>query len=153
MKRYYVRIFLVALTTLALMVPLMGYSAPPKKNTRSKFYDFNEQIINGEIRKPTTIYTDARKRVRFSRLLKLKKSFLPKLFWYGKIFDFLSKRLMNEKHSQRPNKEALVKAKGLLVDFQTNDKTMDPETQEALTLCLTSIEGLLDENESLWDMP
>ena len=59
---------------------------------------------------------------------------------------------MNEKHSQRPNKEALVKAKGLLVDFQTNDKTMDPETQEALALCLTSIEDLLDENESLWDM-
>ena len=88
MKRYYIKICLVALTTLTLMVPLMGYSAPPKNNPKSKFYDFNEQIINGEIRKPTTIYTDARKRVRFSRLLKLKKSFLPKLFGTAKYSVF-----------------------------------------------------------------
>tara|TARA_Y100000034_G_scaffold64483_1_gene78013 strand:+ start:2467 stop:2640 length:174 start_codon:yes stop_codon:yes gene_type:complete len=47
---------------------------------RSKFYDFSEQLIDGEIKKPTTLYTDVRKQVRFDRLLKLKKSFLPKLF-------------------------------------------------------------------------
>ena len=50
------------------------------KNPRSKFYDFNEQLIDGEIKKPTTLYTDSRERVKFDRLLKLKKSFLPKLF-------------------------------------------------------------------------
>ena len=49
---------------------------PPK----SKFYDFSEQIIDGEIKKPTTLYTDSRQQVKFDRLLKLKKSFLPKLF-------------------------------------------------------------------------
>tara|TARA_Y100000310_G_C20236487_1_gene602635 strand:- start:223 stop:444 length:222 start_codon:yes stop_codon:yes gene_type:complete len=47
---------------------------------RSKFYDFNEQLIDGEVKKPTTLYTDARQQVKFNRLLKLKKSFLPKLF-------------------------------------------------------------------------
>jgi len=47
---------------------------------KSKFYDFNEQIIDGEIKKPTTLYTNARKKARFDRLLKLKKNFLPKLF-------------------------------------------------------------------------
>ena len=47
---------------------------------KSKFYDFNDQIIDGEIKKPTTLYTDARDRVKFDRLMKLKKSFLPKLF-------------------------------------------------------------------------
>ena len=47
---------------------------------RSKFYDFNEQIIDGEIKKPTTLYMDSRQQVKFDRLLKLKKSFLPKLF-------------------------------------------------------------------------
>lgn len=52
-------------------------AAPPQK---SKFYDFGEQLIDGEIKKPTALYTDARKRARFGRLLKLKKSFLPKLF-------------------------------------------------------------------------
>ena len=50
------------------------------KSPRSKFYDFNEQLIDGEVKKPTTLYTDARDRVKFERLLKLKKSFLPQLF-------------------------------------------------------------------------
>ena len=50
------------------------------KQPKSKFYDFNEQIIDGEIKKPTTLYTDAREKVKFDRLLRLKKSFLPKLF-------------------------------------------------------------------------
>ena len=50
------------------------------KEPKSKFYDFDEQIIDGEIKKPTTLYTNARQQVRFDRLLKLKKSFIPKLF-------------------------------------------------------------------------
>tara|TARA_R110000824_G_scaffold232791_3_gene420969 strand:+ start:10528 stop:10713 length:186 start_codon:yes stop_codon:yes gene_type:complete len=47
---------------------------------RSKFYDFNDQLIDGQINKPTTLYTDARQQVKFERLLKLKKSFLNDLF-------------------------------------------------------------------------
>jgi hypothetical protein len=50
------------------------------KQPKAKFYDFNEQIIDGELKKPTTLYTDSRQRVKFDRLLKLKKSFMPKLF-------------------------------------------------------------------------
>tara|TARA_R100000008_G_C3575521_1_gene165024 strand:+ start:967 stop:1215 length:249 start_codon:yes stop_codon:yes gene_type:complete len=50
------------------------------KQPKSKFYDFSEQLIDGEIKKPTTLYTDSRQAVKFGRLLKLKKSFLPKLF-------------------------------------------------------------------------
>jgi hypothetical protein len=57
----------------------------PPANERSKFYDFSDQLINGEIRKPTTLYTDARERARFDRLLRLKKSFLPKLFETPKL--------------------------------------------------------------------
>ena len=50
------------------------------KQPKSKFYDFSEQLIDGERKKPTTLYMDSRQQVRFGRLLKLKKSFLPKLF-------------------------------------------------------------------------
>jgi len=50
------------------------------KQPKSKFYDFNEQIIDGEIKKPTTLYLNSREQVKFDRLMKLKKSFLPKLF-------------------------------------------------------------------------
>jgi hypothetical protein len=59
---------------------LASASTAKGSNMRSKFYDFSEQLIDGEIKKPTTLYTDVRKQVRFDRLLKLKKSFLPKLF-------------------------------------------------------------------------
>jgi len=62
-------VFLMTLDSVAV------HAAQPK----SKFYDFSEQLIDGEIKKPTTLYTDARERVRFDRLLKLKKSFIPDL--------------------------------------------------------------------------
>jgi len=58
----------------------LNATAIHSKQPRSKFYDFNEQLIDGEVKKPTTLYTDARQQVKFDRLLKLKKSFLPKLF-------------------------------------------------------------------------
>jgi hypothetical protein len=59
----------------------MATSSPAKgSNMRSKFYDFSEQLIDGEIKKPTALYTNARQKVKFDRLLRLKKSFLPKLF-------------------------------------------------------------------------
>ena len=50
---------------------------PPKPN--SKFYDFSEQVIDGQIKKPTALYTDSRQQVKFDRLLKLKKSFIPNI--------------------------------------------------------------------------
>ena len=61
---------------LIIILTIMG--AKPK--TKSKFYDFDEQLIDGKINKPTTLYTDARQQVKFERLLKLKKSFLNDLF-------------------------------------------------------------------------
>jgi len=47
---------------------------------KSKFYDFSDQLIDGERKKPTALYTDARQQVKFNRLLSLKKSFIKKLF-------------------------------------------------------------------------
>ena len=55
-------------------------SVSAKPPVRSKFYDFNDQIIDGEIKKPTALYTNSRAKVKFDRLLRLKKSFLPDLF-------------------------------------------------------------------------
>ena len=49
------------------------------KAPKAKFYDFSEQLIDGDIKKPTALYTDARQQVKFERLLKLKKSFIPAL--------------------------------------------------------------------------
>ena len=60
----------------------LSASAEPPNNSsaKSKFYDFSEQVIDGEIRRPTGTFTNSRDRARFNRLLRLKRSFLPNLF-------------------------------------------------------------------------
>jgi len=65
---------------IAFMSILLAATNSFAKQPKAKFYDFSEQLIDGEIKKPTALYTDARKQVKFERLLRLKKSFLPKLF-------------------------------------------------------------------------
>tara|TARA_R100001440_G_scaffold69619_1_gene91590 strand:- start:26 stop:286 length:261 start_codon:yes stop_codon:yes gene_type:complete len=71
------KIFIIVLLTLSFS----SIAAPPKK---SKFYDFGDQMIDGEIKKPTGQYINSRDRARFDRLLSLKKSFLPKMFLTSK---------------------------------------------------------------------
>ena len=48
----------------------------PKK---TKFYNFDDLLINGEYKKPQVLYTDTKQKVKFEKLLKLKKDFLPNL--------------------------------------------------------------------------
>tara|TARA_R110002110_G_scaffold204473_1_gene415818 strand:+ start:7297 stop:7554 length:258 start_codon:yes stop_codon:yes gene_type:complete len=69
-------VFCSFLTIFLLGTADIAGKSPPK----SKFYDFNDQIIDGEVKRPTTLYTNARAKVKFDRLLRLKKSFLPRLF-------------------------------------------------------------------------
>lgn len=57
---------------LAISMPVFG-------KTKAKFYDFSDQLIDGEIKKPSTIYMESRVRAKFAKLLKLKKSFIPEL--------------------------------------------------------------------------
>ena len=44
-----------------------------------QFVDMEAIIIDGDYKKPQVLYTDVRERVKFERLIKLKKSFLPQL--------------------------------------------------------------------------
>ena len=53
----------------------MSANATPK----TKFYDFDDLLINGEYKKPQIMYTDTQSKVKFERLLKLKKDFIQKL--------------------------------------------------------------------------
>jgi len=71
------KIFIITLLTLSFTAT----AAPPSK---SKFYDFGDQMIDGEIKKPTGQYINSRERARFDRLLNLKKSFLPKMYLSAK---------------------------------------------------------------------
>ena len=73
--------FISFMLTLLVFMSVLLYvdclaAAPPSK---SKFYDFSDQVIDGEIKKPTALYTNSRRKVEFDRLLKLKRSFIPDL--------------------------------------------------------------------------
>ena len=72
------KIFLITLF-FTIFMSTTALAAPPK-NVKSKFYDFGEQLINGEVRKPTVIYMNHRDKVKFKRLLSLKKSFMSQLY-------------------------------------------------------------------------
>ena len=72
--RITISIILALVFFVAAQSDVLGQSKP-----KSKFYDFGAQIIDGEIKKPTALYTDSKKKVKFDRLLNLKKSFIPDL--------------------------------------------------------------------------
>jgi len=67
--------FAALLTFILFALPAFGQET----NTKTKFYNFDDLLINGEYKKPQILYTDSRQKVKFERLLKLKKNFLPKL--------------------------------------------------------------------------
>ena len=70
--------FALGLLIYSLLYASTAYAKKP--SPRSKFYNFDEQMIDGHVRKPTYIYVNARDKVKFERLLSLKKSFMRKLF-------------------------------------------------------------------------
>ena len=74
-----VKIVFSLLTILIGVAILYNYSSAQNKSLKTKFYDFDDLLIEGEYKKPQVLYTDARQKVRFERLLKLKKDLLPKL--------------------------------------------------------------------------
>tara|TARA_R100000664_G_scaffold19169_1_gene28317 strand:+ start:5169 stop:5444 length:276 start_codon:yes stop_codon:yes gene_type:complete len=72
--------FTILITILLIALFVLAVPDSRARSPKAKFYDFNEQLIDGEIKKPSTLYTDSHTITKFDRLLRLKKSFLPKLF-------------------------------------------------------------------------
>ena len=73
------------LASVMLIVAVVSFSSTAwSAQPKAKFYDFSDQLIDGEIKKPTTLYTDSRTQVKFDRLLKLKKSFMKSLLLTAK---------------------------------------------------------------------
>jgi hypothetical protein len=46
---------------------------------KTKFYNFDDMLIDGQLKTPDLQRADARDKAKFARLLKLKKSFMPKV--------------------------------------------------------------------------
>ncbi|MBU0551494.1 hypothetical protein KKF91_06825 [Myxococcota bacterium] len=65
---------------LAAILLVMAFASPAlADDVKTRFYNFEDLMVEGQIKKPQVLYTDARQKVKFDRLLKLKKDFLPKL--------------------------------------------------------------------------
>ena len=70
----------VKILTLLLILTFLPISASAQeKDAKTKFYNFDDLLINGKIQKPKVLWVDARQKVKFQKLLKLKKDFMPKL--------------------------------------------------------------------------
>ena len=76
-ERFLVRVILLLILFLFGLLSARCVVAKPK--IKAKFYDFSEHLIDGEVRKPQTLYTDVRQEAQFRRLLKLKRSFIKEL--------------------------------------------------------------------------
>ena len=70
---------IVIILLLLLLVASVAVAQEKNNSTKMKFYNFDDLLINGKIKKPQVLWTDARQKVKFERLLKLKKDFIPKL--------------------------------------------------------------------------
>ena len=63
----------------ALMMASTAMAAPPSSSP-TQFIKFDNYVINGKIQGPGLSAYTGRERVRFKRLLRLKKSLLPRIF-------------------------------------------------------------------------
>ncbi len=72
--------FFLVLKVLLLLILASTFVLGQEKNeSKTKFYNFDDLLINGEYKRPQVLWTDSRQKVKFEKLLKLKKYFLPKL--------------------------------------------------------------------------
>lgn len=68
-----------SLLTILTVLLLCANVEAQDDSLKTKFYDFDDLLINGEYRKPQVMYLDTQSKVRFERLLKLKKDLLSKI--------------------------------------------------------------------------
>ncbi len=60
------------------LVATTGF-AQDDEEVKTKFYDFDDMLIDGEFKKPEGMVYGAIEKAKFERLLSLKKSFLPRI--------------------------------------------------------------------------
>ena len=64
-------------TLTALLLAAPGGTPPPE--TKVRFYDFQELLLEGGVVRPQVLLMEAEQRAKHGKLIRLKKSLLPKL--------------------------------------------------------------------------
>jgi len=75
MDKYVKYRLILSILSLLMLISIMRCKNINAAEPKAKFYDFSEQLIDGEIKKPTALYMDVRQKVKFQRLLRLKRDF------------------------------------------------------------------------------
>lgn len=70
---------ITALLTGLLMVGASSAFAQDAEEVQTRFYDFSDMLIDGELLKPDGVFMNERGRARFESLLSLERSFLPNI--------------------------------------------------------------------------
>ena len=73
------RVLAILFVTVFALTPTVSFAQEAGGDSKTKFYNFDDLLIDGQYKKPQVLYTDARQKVKFEKLLRLKKDFLPKL--------------------------------------------------------------------------
>ena len=74
------RLFVCAAVVLGLgLVSTTAFAQDDGDDVKTKFYDFDDMLIDGEFKKPEGFVYGAVEKAKFDRLLSLKKSFLPRI--------------------------------------------------------------------------
>ena len=72
-------VIMIVRTLLLIGLICASSSAYAQDDAKTKFYNFDDLLINGEYQKPTVLYTDSKKKMKFEALLSLKKQFIKKV--------------------------------------------------------------------------
>ena len=73
MKRLFIAIALVAPLYAA---PAFAQDAATEAEVATRFYDFNDMLIDGELQRPEGMFATERGRARFQSLLNIRRSFI-----------------------------------------------------------------------------
>lgn len=73
--RFVYRIVLI----FTIFLILVSNAIAQDSSTKTKFYNFDDLLIKGKIKKPQILYIDPKQKVKFEKLLKLRKDFLLNL--------------------------------------------------------------------------
>jgi len=73
------RIVMAMVVGVGLLMAPSAFAQDDGGDTRTKFYNFDDMLIDGQFKKPDIMKEKAREKAGFKRLSKLKKNFLPKV--------------------------------------------------------------------------
>src|SRR5262245_40409279 len=84
-RRTMKQLLLAGMLCVSALLPLVaraqdeGGEAPTGDAPQTRFYDFNDMLIDGEFMRPEGMFTRARDRARFERLLELRREFMEEI--------------------------------------------------------------------------